>query len=52
LLNRPFFGTRIEALERQFDENRDDRAFLKTLVAELKYRDRRRADELRRRAAS
>jgi len=46
LLNRPFFDSSIESLERQFDENRADRAFLETLLAELTYRRKPRAGEL------
>lgn len=50
--SRPYFKSSIAELESLFDENRDDRAFLNTLVAELKKRETQRAKALQARAVA
>jgi len=50
--SRPYFNSSIAELERLFDENRDDRTFLETLIAELRKRETQRAKALLARAVS
>jgi energy-coupling factor transporter ATP-binding protein EcfA2 len=50
--SRPYFNSSVADLERLFDERRDDRTFLETLVNELKFRETQRAKALLGRAVS